>query len=257
MTSPLLLSFVAGGMVAAIVAVLIMAANARTYTRMFFVYFALGMMILMLSGAALYLYYPSEETLGIAFGVNMVYMLGVLAYYFIIAEEVSGRELSNFGLHSVLIGVLVVVNEALMGATFTLAQYGRGPFSTPLASLYNSINSYWFFYPMMAEMLGLFLYHLSRGYLLKSLFPLVEMTAFPPTLFSPFNLVLASSGLSVASSLLGIYYSGDSVLKAAYGILAVVSAAALVTPYPYDAAVVASMALYFYKAMSLENRTMS
>ncbi|MBB5254286.1 hypothetical protein [Sulfurisphaera ohwakuensis] len=256
MVSLIILSVLASIMVMAIIATLIFAINGRSYTRVFFVYFILGMMMLMLVGAVLYLLSPSQESLEIAFGINMIYMIIVLAYYFMIAEDISNRVINNLKLHSVALGILVVINEILMGTTFTLAQYGRGLFTTVLSSVYYSVNSLWFFYPMMVEMLGLYLYHFIRGDIFKNLFALIGVATFPPTIFSFYEWVYTSIGFSVIFSIIGILNS-DKTWKIIYGLLALTTLLVFISPYPYDAMIIISMIFYYSKTITLGAKTIS
>ncbi|WP_238842131.1 hypothetical protein [Sulfolobus sp. E11-6] len=157
MDTPLiLLSFFASIMALAIATILYSVAIVSTKIGTFFLYFSLTMMLTMLIGASIYLFSPSNETFGIAFGINMASMILLLGYFFAVAENLAERMNFN-GYHFYTLSALAVINEVLMGLTFGLAQFGAKPFSTIILGLYNSLNSYWFFYPMMAEMLSLYL----------------------------------------------------------------------------------------------------
>ncbi|BDC17668.1 hypothetical protein HS5_05580 [Acidianus sp. HS-5] len=237
-------------MIIAIVGILYFVENVmRNYVHLFFVYFALLMMALMLLGASIYLYSPSSLTLGVAVGINMVFMIVILGYFFAIADEISEKKTPISDFHKYFIALLLVINEALMGTTFTLAQVGKSIFISPLEDISSSLNSVWFFYPMMVEMLSVFMFAYTTNYdsgkLLISLIPLIGITSFPPLLFDLNIWKLSSIFIDIALGVLGIMTSEKS-WKYAYLfiILSVITTA--INLKPIFCITIASIMVYYY-----------
>ncbi|QKR00115.1 hypothetical protein GWK48_06765 [Metallosphaera tengchongensis] len=230
-------------MVAVIVVLLYYVSKVTTKVGTFFLYFAFFMMIFMLIGASVYLFSPSETSLGIAVGINMVSMILFLGYFFAVAERLTDKVTFTW-YHYYSISLLTVINEGLMGLTFGLAQFGVAPFSSLVSGINESINSYWFFYPMMAEMLSLYLISLSRGRSRIELFPFIGITAFPPVIFQGILIwKYFSIIMDVGLSLFGIYFKGS--WRYLYILAAVGSLSALYLPWIFDVAVIAGMVMYY------------
>ncbi|AOL16787.1 hypothetical protein BFU36_08800 [Sulfolobus sp. A20] len=238
------LFLVASLMVAIIVIILYYMEKIKTYIGVFFIYFSLAMMLTMFIGASIYLFSPSSTSLAIAFGVNMAIMISALAYFFIIAEEIAKIRFNGQRIHVVFFSILVVINEILMGTTFGLAEFGSVRFSTPYDAFYNSVNSYWFFYPMMAEMLAFYLIHYLRGLTFREIFPLIGVAAFPPTAFNYTDWFYSAVVLSLGFSALGIL-SSKRLLRYIYSALALTILLTLINPIPYDALIITSMIIYY------------
>ncbi|BBD72219.1 hypothetical protein HS1genome_0608 [Sulfodiicoccus acidiphilus] len=240
----------AGVMVVAIVAVLSYVSRVKTQVGLFFLYFAFIMMITMLIGASVYLYSPSDTTLGVAVGVNMAAMIAALSYFFSTAESLTRRVvLRDFVLGTV--AALVVLNEGLMGTTFGLAQFGTSPFSTPFEGFLSSVNSYWFFYPMMAEMLSLYLILERRGVRLGAAYALVGATAFPPTAFDLTQWRLVTPFLTLMVCGLGLLLS-KGVWRGVYAAVAASAMMTFFTEVPYDLAIAVAMGYFYFYALSAE-----
>ncbi|NON61925.1 hypothetical protein, partial [Acidianus sp. RZ1] len=217
----------------------------RTYIGLFFSYFALLMMLTMFLGASIYLYSPSNVSLAVAFAVNMGVMITVLAYFFAIAENISERKLHVSSIHVYSISLLAVLNEVLMGSTFGLAQFGSRLFSTPYNAFYYSINSYWFFLPMMSEMIGFYVIHYLRGLQYPYLLPLVGVTAFPPTAFNVSNWFPFAVIMTLGISAYGVFFSKRRDWKYVYLSLIVTGVILIINALPYDLNVVIAMTLYY------------
>ncbi|MCH1771239.1 MULTISPECIES: hypothetical protein [Metallosphaera] len=248
--SLVLLIGIASLMVAIIVALLYYVFKVTTKIGTFFLYFAFFMMAFMLVGASIYLFNPTETNLGIAVGVNMASMILLLGYFFAVAERLTER-IEFKWYHYYSLSGLVVVNEALMGLTFGLAQFGVKSFSSLVSAVDNSLNSYWFFYPMMAEMLSLYLISLSRGRNNLSLFPLIGISTFPPVIFQNLLIwryfsLIASLGFSVV----GITFKG--YWRYIYVVLALGSLLSIITPWLFDLGILAGMIEYYATSFRVE-----
>jgi hypothetical protein len=237
-------------MVAVIVVLLYYVYRVITKLGVFFLYFSFVMMAFMLVGASVYLYSPSETSLGVAVGVNMASMILLLAYFFAVAERLT-EEFTMREVHYYSLAGLVVLNEGLMGLTFGLAQFGRTPFSDLALALYNSLNSYWFFYPMMAEMLSLYFILLSRRRAPLELFPLIGITAFPPTIFTGL-LIWRYTALvmGLGMSALGLTFKSRLRLLYIVTILGVITT--VYTPWLFDTSIIAGMVLYYVVSFKAE-----
>ncbi|MCG3109062.1 hypothetical protein L3N51_01352 [Metallosphaera sp. J1] len=245
-----LLMGIASLMVAVIVVLLYYVFKVTTKIGTFFLYFAFLMMAFMLIGASIYLFNPTETNLGIAVGVNMASMILLLGYFFAVAERLTDR-IEFKWYHYYSLSGLVVFNEGLMGLTFGLAQFGVRSFSSPVSALDNSLNSYWFFYPMMAEMLSLYLISLSRGKNNLSLFPLIGISTFPPVIFE--NLLIWRYFSLVASlgfSVVGIAFKGK--WRYIYVLLALGSLLSLITPWLFDVGIISGMIQYYVTSFKTE-----
>lgn len=245
MISLALLIGIASLMVAVIVFILYYIENIKSMIGLYFSYFGLVMMLSMFIGAIIYLYNPSNITLAIAFAENMVIMISFLAYFFIIAEELVKQPIRNLRYHIYVLSTLAVLNEILMGSTFVLAQFGKSLFSSVYSSFYSSVNSYWFFYPMMVEMLSLYLIQYIRGVNLKSLLPLIGVTSFPPTAFNIREWFLFGVVMTMAVSALGIVSSGRNLWRYIYSIILLATLGTFINPIPYDICVIIAMILYY------------
>jgi hypothetical protein len=239
-------------MVAVILLILFYIVRIRTYVGMFFAYFGLAMMLTMFVGASVYLYSPSNTSLAVAFGVNMAVMLGLLTYFFAIAEDMQKKKLTHTSLNTMSVSLLLVTNEVFMSTAFGLAQFGPKLFSSPYGSFYYTVNSYWFFYPMMAEMLGFYLIHYLKGEQFPQLLPLVGVTSFPPTAFNTQGWFPFAVAVSLGASGYGFAYSfkGRGLWTYIYASLLITTALLLVTPIPYDVDIVVTMVLYYYAILS-------
>lgn len=244
-----ILSLFASVMVAFIVLILYYIEKIKTYIGVFFIYFGLLMMLTMFIGAVIYLYSPSNTSLAIAFGVNMAIMVSVLAYFFIVAEKIASQRFNGEKKHILSFAILVVLNEILMGTTFSLAQFGLKYFLTLYDAFNTSINSVWFFYPMMAEMLAIYLIHYLKGFYFKELFPLIGIATFPPTVFNFTDWVYSSLVLSLGFSLLGVL-TAKNIWRYIYIVLAIGTITTLLNPVPYDLIIIFSMILYYRYVLS-------
>jgi hypothetical protein len=240
----------AAAMVVAIVVVLAYTSRVRTEVGLFFLYFAFIMMITMLVGASVYFLSPGQATLGVAVGINMGAMVVALTYFFSTAESLTKKVNMN-RLIMGSIAALVVLNEGLMGTTFGLAQFGSGGFLTPLQGFLSSINSYWFFYPMMAEMLSLYLILDRRGVKLGAAYALVGATAFPPTAFDLPQWRLITPVLSLGASILGLLGS-KRTWRWIYVGVAGTSILTYLNPLPYDVMLPIAMGYFYLYALSSE-----
>ncbi|MEM0305325.1 MAG: hypothetical protein QW685_10035 [Saccharolobus sp.] len=247
MVNLLILSLIASLMVAIIVLILYYIEKIRTYVGVFFIYFSLIMMITMFLGASIYLYSPSNLTLAIAFAINMSIMIVLIVYFFIIAKKLIHKPFNGEKPHVVVFSFLVVLNEILMGSTFGIAQFGSEYFSTPYNAFYYSINSYWFFYPMMAEMLAFYIIHYIRGLQYKELLPLIGIAAFPPTVFNYPNWFYSALIFSLIFSVLGVLSSRKYIYLA----LAITILLNFVNAIPYDILIIASMTWYYSQILSI------
>lgn len=235
-------------MVAIIVLILFYIEKIRTYVGVFFVYFSLTMMIAMFVGASIYLLYPSRVSLAIAFGINTFIMIPLIAYFLLKIAKLANTPFRGERTHVVIFSILLVLNEILMGTTFGIAQFGFSRFSNLYYSLYFSINSYWFFYPMMAEMLALYLLHYLKGSINRELFPLIGLATFPPTAFDYQEWFYSALIFSLAFSILGSILS-KRLWRYVYLMLILSELILLINAIPYDIAIAISMILYYYQSL--------
>ena len=240
-----LLSLIASVMVFVIVYTLYsMIYRIKSNVGLFFVYFVLIMMVSMFVGALIYLFSPTDVSLAEAIIINNGLMLLLLVYLFLNAKKLAKRlDLSPF--HSLSVSTLTVVNEILMGATFSLASFGITYFSSLSSSFLVTLNSYWFFYPMMAEMLSLYLIDYAKGKVRKELFPVIGITTFPPTLFSFSQWVYSSIIIDLVLSALGIINS-KGLWRYIYLLTAISVISTIVTPVFFDLVIVAVMIFFYF-----------
>ncbi|AWR99157.1 hypothetical protein [Metallosphaera hakonensis] len=245
-----LLIILASLMVTAIVGLIYAVFKVTTKIGLFFVYFGFLMMLFMLVGASIYLFKPTETSLGIAVGINMVSMILLIGYFFAVAEQLS-EKINLRWYHYYSLSVFVVVNELMMGLTFGLAQFGVAQFSTVISGLYYSFNSYWFFYPMMAEMLFIYLIALSKGINNTELFPLIGVATFPPVIFQ--DLLIwryISLFMTLGFSAVGLMFKGR--WRYLYILIIVGVVSTLITPWLFDLAIALSMVEYYVTSFRTE-----
>ena len=247
----LLFSLIASVMVVVIVAILYLSEKVKNYAGLFLVYFLLGMMISMFASAVYYLYNPSSLSLALAFLTNSIYMVLFLVPFFLNAKKLSLRVYS--GGHELFISILAVINEFLMGYTFNLAYLGKSYFNNALNVFQYSVNSYWFFYPMMAEMLSIYIInYLKFNVARKDLFPLIGITTFPPILLNDTYWVYSTMVISLGLCVIGLT-SKDKVLKTVYLTLLFAIVSVILTPLLYEAVILIGMVSYYVR--ELKNHT--
>lgn len=246
---------IAGVMVGIIVLVIYYVPEARTLIGGFLVYFVILMMSTMFLGATIYLLSPSEVTLGIAVGVNMAAMIAALGYFFSVAENLQVT-MKRRKLFYSLVSVLLVITEYLMGLTFYVAQFlsqQEAVGQVLLRSLVDSLSSYWFFYPMMLEMLSLYIILYLQQAEVRELFPLIGVTTFPPGAFTFKGWDYTSAVLSTAISIFGVVISRKISWRLLYGLAAFSSLVTLaVGPILFDLIVASSMVYYYYTSFLSE-----
>ncbi|BDC17908.1 hypothetical protein [Acidianus sp. HS-5] len=228
---------IAGIMVAVIVFLLYESEEVKTKLGFSLVIFGFIMMITMFIGATLYLISPTSLSLAEAVLINNFTML---AYILSVFPFLRGFKVkfSLSSLSSILVSLLAVINEILMSLTFNIAC--RFP-----NVIYETFNGGWFFYPMMAEMLSLFLIHYVKGQFYKDLFPLIGITSFPPTLLDNEKWFYTALVISLILSFIGIRES-KLLVRIVYIALAVsLVSLFLLTPF-YDSVIVLSMITYYY-----------
>lgn len=215
----------------------------KSYVGLLIFYFVQIMMITMFIGAILYLLSPSNYSLAEAIIINNATML-----LFLVVLFSQGRKLANihnFSKSSLIIAsFLTVLNEILMGATFSLASFGPKLFSSFYLSVLTTLNSYWFFYPMMIEMLSLYLIDYIKGNIKKELFPLIGITTFPPTLFNFSQWVYSSLIIDIILSILGIINS-KGLWRFLYIITLFACFTTLTLPFFFNGIIIIDM-IYFY-----------
>ncbi|ARM75558.1 hypothetical protein [Acidianus manzaensis] len=223
MVSLYLLVFFASIMVTTIIGVIYYTeTKVENYTQLFFSFFVLIMMSLMLIGAIVYLYSPSTFSLGIAVAINMISMIIILAFFFSVAENLSKQVIITNKIN-ITFSILIVINEALMGGAFSLAQLGKYAFSNAVTDISISLNSIWFFYPMMIEMLftivlGIFLSKNEFYDLIYFALPLIAVSAFPPTILNFSLWTYSAIGIDIIFVAYGILKS-NKTWKILYSIL--------------------------------------
>lgn len=216
----------------------------KTYVGLFFSFFVLIMMITMFLGALIYLFSPTNISLAEAIIINNASMLILLVYLFLNGKKLA-KSSSFSSSHIITLSVLTVLNEILMGATFSLADFGIKFFSSLYTSVLTTLNSYWFFYPMMIEMLSLYLVDYLKRNAKKELFPLIGITTFPPTVFNFSQWIYSSIVISFVLSLLGIINS-KNVWRYVYLITAISILTTLLLPIIFDIVIVIDMVLYYF-----------
>jgi len=235
-------------MVVAIVVTLYLVERVRNYAGFWFMTFLLLMMISMFVSASIYLNSPSNVSLALAFLTNSIVMIAFLTPFLLKIKDLASR--SYNGKDDGLISALAILNEEMMGYTFELAQYGKSAFSNPLSYFTLSINNYWFYYPMMAEMFALFLIHYLKGVrreALSQLFPIIGITAFPPILLDNRTWFYSSLLVSLGFCALGF----RSRLHYLYIAVAVALLTTFFTPVIYELTLLYSMHIYYTTVFSV------
>ncbi|MEJ2775372.1 hypothetical protein WIW90_03935 [Sulfolobaceae archaeon RB850M] len=254
MVSLFLLILVASLMVVAIVIILYLVEKVRNYASFWFIIFLLVMMISMFVSASIYLNSPSSLSLALAFLTNSIVMVAFLVPFFIKARELTLRRYN--GKNDCLISALAVLNEVIMGYTFELAQYGKYIFSNPLSYFTLSINNYWFYYSMMAEMFTLYLIYYLRGVkreVLTQIFPIVGITASPPILLDDKVWFYSSLLMSLGFCALGF----RSRLNYLYVAMAIALLTTFFTPVIYELVLLYSMYTYYTIVFSVARNIIS
>jgi hypothetical protein len=241
-------------MVVAIVIILYLVEKVRNYAGFWFIIFLLVMMISMFVSASIYLNSPSSLSLALAFLTNSIVMVAFLVPFFIKARELALRRYN--GKNDCLISALAVLNEVIMGYTFELAQYGKSIFSNPLSYFTLSINNYWFYYSMMAEMFTLYLIYYLRGVkreVLTQIFPIVGITASPPILLDNKVWFYSSLLMSLGFCALGF----RSRLNYLYVAMAIALLTTFFTPVIYELVLLYSMYTYYTIVFSVARNIIS
>ncbi len=254
MVSLFLLILVASLMVVAIVIILYLVEKVRNYASFWFIIFLLVMMISMFVSASIYLNSPSSLSLALAFLTNSIVMVAFLVPFFIKAKELALRRYN--GKNDSLTSALAVLNEVIMGYTFELAQYGKSIFSSPLSYFTLSINNYWFYYSMMAEMFTLYLIYYLRGVkreVLTQIFPIVGITASPPILLDDKVWFYSSLLMSLGFCALGF----RSRLNYLYVAMAIALLTTFFTPVIYELILLYSMYTYYTIVFSVARNIIS
>jgi len=254
MVSLFLLILVASLMVVAIVIILYLVEKVRNYAGFWFIIFLLVMMISMFVSASIYLNSPSSLSLALAFLTSSIVMVAFLVPFFIKARELALRRYN--GKNDSLTSALAVLNEVIMGYTFELAQYGKSIFSDPLSYFTLSINNYWFYYSMMAEMFTLYLIYYLRGVkreVLTQIFPIVGITASPPILLDDKVWFYSSLLMSLGFCALGF----RSRLNYLYVAMAIALLTTFFTPVIYELVLLYSMYTYYTIVFSVARNIIS
>jgi hypothetical protein len=241
-------------MVVAIVIILYLVEKVRNYAGFWFIIFLLVMMISMFVSASIYLNSPSSLSLALAFLTNSIVMVAFLVPFFIKARELALRRYN--GKNDSLTSALAVLNEVIMGYTFELAQYGKSIFSDPLSYFTLSINNYWFYYSMMAEMFTLYLIYYLRGVkreVLTQIFPIVGITASPPILLDDKVWFYSSLLMSLGFCALGF----RSRLNYLYVAMAIALLTTFFTPVIYELVLLYSMYTYYTIVFSVARNIIS
>jgi len=241
-------------MVVAIVIILYLVEKVRNYAGFWFIIFLLVMMISMFVSASIYLNSPSSLSLALAFLTSSIVMVAFLVPFFIKARELALRRYN--GKNDSLTSALAVLNEVIMGYTFELAQYGKSIFSDPLSYFTLSINNYWFYYSMMAEMFTLYLIYYLRGVkreVLTQIFPIVGITASPPILLDDKVWFYSSLLMSLGFCALGF----RSRLNYLYVAMAIALLTTFFTPVIYELVLLYSMYTYYTIVFSVARNIIS
>lgn len=216
----------------------------KTYTHAFLLGFAFLMMGTMFIGAIIYMYFPTTFSLGIAVAINMVPMIIVLAAFFSVADNLSRGITDRKVIY--LLSVSIVVDEVLMGSTFQIAQFGK--FSSPLQGIDSSLNSVWFFYPMMVEMFFLFFVKVDEMSGSKTpvfLLPIIAVAALPPTLIDVSIWKYFSSLIDLTIAGFGLLTSPKS-WKFVYSAICIAVISALIgADYLFGSILALSMVYYY------------
>jgi len=197
-TTLAILAVVAGAMSATTAVLIKWAATARSPLRSGTVLFLLLMMVAMLGGALVYFLAPSSRSLVAGFWVASALMsASVVVVFASFLREVRRREEGAASVSAgpsaefvVTVLLLVLLNELLMGWTFSLASGGLAPgISTGFVPLFSAVvTSPWFLFTMAAEMLltAVFLRdRLPTGVVVILISQSVLMSLSPPALANP------------------------------------------------------------------------
>ncbi|MUM65643.1 hypothetical protein D1867_10400 [Acidianus infernus] len=237
-----LLSIIAGVMVAIIVFLLHEAERVKSKLGFSLVIFGFVMMITMFLGASFYLLFPSKLSLAEAILINNFTMVAYILLVFPFIKKFKVKFEMN-SISSLSISLLAVANEILMSLTFNIACEVNNLF-------YFTFNGGWFFYPMMVEMLSIYLIHYIEGEFRKDLFPLIGITSFPPTLIDNIKWFYSSLAISLALSGLGVINS-KGFIRWIYVILILSLLLLLFKVYIiYDVAITVSMITYYFSLLS-------
>jgi polyferredoxin len=123
--------------------------------------FLLAMMASMFGGATVYFLYRGPESLVAAVAVSSAVMVGAFIPVLNTLVKLSSTQspppqlqglLSRRVGGRLLIVLLAIVNEVLMGWAFALASAQLNPSTGVVAQLDQAVASYWFVFPMAAEM---------------------------------------------------------------------------------------------------------
>ncbi len=257
MVSLLLLIILASIMVSAIIGTIYYIENkVNTYVHLFFSYFILIMMALMLIGAIIYLYSPSNLSLGIAVAINMVSMIIILAFFFSVAENLS-KQVTTSPKILYSLSSLLVLNEALMGAAFSLAEYGNTYFLSVIEDINVSLNNVWFFYPMMVEMLFTIVIIILNFNQLEDyiyyVIPLIGIAAFPPTILN-FNIWIYSAlVIDIFFAAYG-FLKSNSAWKVIYSILVISMIPIIFNVNLFFGLAISISMVYFYQFLFMKIR---
>ncbi|BCU70340.1 hypothetical protein [Stygiolobus caldivivus] len=244
----LLFSSIASVMVIGIVLILYLFERIKNYAGLFLVYFLLGMMISMFLSAIYYLYYPSSISIAIAFLTNSIYMVSLLVPFFLNAKRLASKEYN--GGHEIYVSTLAVVNEFLMGYAFNLAYLGKNYFENGIDIFNYSIDSYWFFYPMMAEMLSLYIInYMKNESVRRDLFPLIGIATFPPILLNETYWIYSTVIISLGLCFIGVISSKDKTIKIVYLALAIGTVLTFYTSLLYEVLILVGMVMYYQKVL--------
>ncbi|HXW67226.1 MAG TPA: 4Fe-4S ferredoxin [Thermoplasmata archaeon] len=223
-SSELVLSVLAAGMVLTTAGLVKWASTARTALRAATVLFLLMMMAGMLIGAAIYFLHPGATGLVEGFWVASALMsVSVLAVFVAFLQEAraqaaEGERYSSPGLRHTAgfvasVIALVFVNELLMGWTFSAAAGSAiGSSGSGLAGTFGLliavVNSPWFLFTMSGEMIVtavLLRDQLPRPLFITALFQAGIMFLSPPALTAGWWTSLAIYGSSVLMIVLFVY----------------------------------------------------
>ncbi|BCU67730.1 hypothetical protein HS7_11670 [Sulfolobales archaeon HS-7] len=239
----LILASIAGVMVAIIVFLLYEALKTTTLLHLLLVYFGFFMMIVMFISAFIYLENPSRFSIGVAIAFSNVTMIGFLVYLF---DKVRKKSFSGLTTGTLIVlSILAVLSEVTMSLTFGVVYYGVHAFGTLYSSFYYAVNSPWFFYPMMTEMISLFLIEYVSGTTHRELLPLIGIAAFPPTIFDFNQWVYTAVVMSIVFSVLGIISSKDE-LRLVYVLIGISAILTERWAIPYDVVILISMTVYYF-----------
>lgn len=195
---------IAGGMTGVLIWLIRRYPSTTTLVQVELLTFVLVMMATMFLGAGAYISSPGEVTLAYAVGGNMFAMvIGLVIILNSFSEEAEERRF-NRKKWTPVFSILLIFNEALMGFVFHEAQSGLSLDSSALGASVGTVNAavntYWFFTPMMAEMVSAITLVKNRSKGLNGVYVgLVGATAFPPTLIDSKSWVPIGFALTLAA----------------------------------------------------------